>query len=159
MIRKIKIEDNPFIYQIIITVMSEFKADPKTTVLGDPTIHDMYSTYQVENAVYFVLEENNKIIGGCGIRQLDGTTEKICELQRMFILPETRGKGYGKALMDHCLASAKKSGYHHIYLETLSGMHEALKLYAKSGFKKIDRPLGDTGHGGCNIFMIREIES
>jgi putative acetyltransferase len=156
-LRPIRKEDDPFIRDIITSVMTEFNADPKTTVLGDPSIHKMFDTYQVPGGSYFVAVEDGKIIGGCGIRQLDGSTQSICELQRMFLLPETRGKGIGKALIEKCIAAAREEGFDQMYLESLSQMTSAIALYKKTGFRLIDKSLGNTGHGGCNVFMILDL--
>jgi len=156
-IRKIEINDNSIIASIVKEVMTEYKADPKTTVLGDPRLLTMYQNYQDARAEYFVAESENKIVGGAGIKQLDGGDINICELQRMFLLKEARGKGIGKKLMQLCIKSAKKFGYKTIYIESLGGMHEAISLYRSFGFKEIDMPLGATGHGGCDVNMILEI--
>jgi putative acetyltransferase len=153
-IRKIKQEDNAAIAAIVKQVMEEFNADPKTTVLGDPSLHTMFQNYQQPGAIYYVVEIDNKIIGGCGIRKLDGADNSICELQRMFLLPETRGKGIGKKLIELCINDAKHFNYKKIYLESLKQMSGAIFLYEKSGFKRISQPLGNTGHGGCDVNMI-----
>ncbi|MGZ5281630.1 MAG: GNAT family N-acetyltransferase, partial [Bacteroidia bacterium] len=89
--------------------------------------------------------------------KLDGSEENICELQRMYLLPEARGKGIGQKLMDKCIEKASEFSYEKMYLESLSNMKDAYKLYTKNGFVKIEEPLGNTGHGGCNVFMLKEI--
>lgn len=157
LIREITEQDNPVLAEIIGSVMTEFKADPKTTILGDPSRFRMYENYQVPGAIYYVLEKDGKVVGGSGIHHLDGAPAEICELQRMFILPEVRGKGYGKVLIDLCIRKAKEFGYKTIYLESLSNMSSALRLYEASGFQRIDKPMGATGHGGCNVFMVLEL--
>lgn len=151
--REIIPSDNKALAKIIADAMREFGADPKTTILGDPALHTMYGNFQVKNAIYFVALENNRILGGAGIRQLDGTNEKICELQRMFLIPEARGKKIGKKLMQMCFDKAKEFGYKKIYLESLKTMNDAKGLYESSGFERIDEPCGDTGHCGCDVFM------
>lgn len=155
--RKIQPSDNKIIAEIITSIMKEFKEDPKGTIVEDPTLQTMYENFTQGKGVYYVALEDNKILGGSGINQLDGTTEKICELQRMFLLPESRGKGIGKKLMDMCLEAAKDFGYERVYLETLDNMDAARKLYLKSGFKFIEKPLGNTGHCGCNKWMVLEL--
>src|SRR5688572_18261714 len=101
-IRNIETADNPTIADVVRKAMTEFNACPKTTVLGDPTLNTMYQNYQISRAAYFVAELDGKVVGGAGIKQLDGGDKSICELQRMFLLKETRGKRIGKALMDLC---------------------------------------------------------
>lgn len=155
--RKIIPPDNKIIADIITAIMKEFKDDPKGTIVEDPTLHTMYENYNNNNGVYYIAVEDEKILGGAGINQLAGVSEKVCELQRMFLLPESRGKGIGQKLMDMCIDAAKDSGYEKIYLETLDNMESARKLYLKSGFEFIDKPLGNTGHCGCNTWMVLEL--
>jgi putative acetyltransferase len=155
--RKIQKNDNAVIKEIVTKVMTEFRADPETTVLGDPSLNTMFENYQEDRAVYYVAELNGSVVGGCGIRKLEGADESICELQRMFLLPQARGKGIGKQVMDLCIADAKKFNYKTVYLESLAQMQDAIALYLRSGFGLITEPLGNTGHGGCNVFMKLEL--
>ena len=154
LIREIKKSDDLVIAGIVRTVMNEFDANPETTILGDPSLNRMFDNYQAPGSVYFILEDNAVIAGGCGIKQLDNSNENICELQRMFLLPSSRGKHFGKMLIDLCIQKAKDYKYNSIYLETLSQMTKAISLYEKAGFKKINSPLGNTGHSGCNVYMV-----
>jgi putative acetyltransferase len=75
----------------------------------------------------------------------------------MYFLPAARGRGAGAAMMERCLEAARELGFRQCYLETLSGMDAAMKLYERSGFRRIDAPMGDTGHGGCNTFYLRAL--
>ncbi|MES2766244.1 MAG: GNAT family N-acetyltransferase [Bacteroidota bacterium] len=153
-IRNISKDDNEPIADIIRSILtSEFTVDTEKTILGDPALKTMFENYQVRRAVYYVIEENGEIIGGCGIKQLDGSTENICELQRMFLKPSARGKGYAQTLLKLCIYEAKEFGYDEIYLETLSPMTAAIKLYESVGFKRLSGPKGNTGHGACDVQM------
>ena len=75
----------------------------------------------------------------------------------MYFLPSLRGLGAGAALMAQCLDAARAAGFTRCYLETLTGMDAAMRLYARSGFQRIDAPMGATGHGGCNTFFLRDL--
>ena len=68
-----------------------------------------------------VVDENDKVLGGGGYIRLKGTSEdeKICEMQKLFILPEARRKGLGKELVELFLSEAAKDGYKEMYLETV----------------------------------------
>lgn len=156
-IRPIALSDNPFIAEIVLSVMADYDADPQTTIAGDPALHQMYQNYQEERAAYFVAIWNGQVVGGCGIRQLAGTEENICELQRMFILPEVRGKGIGKALIEKCIWQAERFGYWQMYIETLSEMIPARQLYKKYGFHEVACRMGHTGHGGCDVKMLKAL--
>lgn len=76
---------------------------------------------------------------------------------KIYLLKEHRGKGIGEELMRMCTLEAKNMCYEKIYLETLPELHNAIGLYEKMGFKKIDQPLGDSGHFACDLWMIKEI--
>jgi putative acetyltransferase len=156
--REILPGDNAAIAEIVRNSMMEFNADPKTTVLGDPSLNTMYENCRQPRSVFFVAVLDEKIVGGSGVKQLDGSAENICELQRMFLTPAARGKGIGKKLMEMCLAKAKEFGYEKMYLESLPQMKSAIALYKKSGFTEIGHALGDTRHKGCSVWMIRELQ-
>lgn len=156
-IREIKKSDNLLIAEVIRKV---FIADnyPKTgTAFADPQLNSMFETYNYPNAVYFVVEQNGKILGGCGINQLENCNENICELQKMYFLQEIRGKGFGYQMIQKCLEKATELGYEKCYLETLSEMLPAQKLYRKVGFEYLNNPLGNTGHTNCPVWMIKEL--
>ena len=104
-----------------------------------------------------IVEENNRIIGGGGIAKLDNFEGNICELQKMYFLPEARGRGVGSQMMEFCLAKAKEFGFEKIYLETMEYMTHAQKLYKQSGFEYIDAAMGDTGHYSCPVHMVKTL--
>jgi putative acetyltransferase len=153
-IRPIRKSDNPDIASIVREVMTSYGADPKTTVLGDPALDHMYENYQHSGCVYYVIEVEGKVLGGCGLAPLEGGESSITELQRMFLLPEARGKGYGRQLLETCMEDARRFGYRSMYIESFSNMKEAIRLYTASGFQPLPGPLGSTGHSGCNVHMI-----
>jgi putative acetyltransferase len=75
----------------------------------------------------------------------------------MYLLPEARGIGLGKKLIDKCLAFAKEAGYKNVYLETMPELKNALKVYEKMGFRYLNKPMGNSGHFGCELWMIAAI--
>ena len=98
--REIQKKDNPKIANIIKGVLTEFGADPATTMLGDPITDTMYEQYREPNAIYYVAILNEELIGGCGIQQLTKSDSELCELQRMYILGKARGLRIGKTLLE-----------------------------------------------------------
>ncbi len=156
-IREIQPEDNNQIADVIRQV---FISDdyPKTgTAFADSQLDFMFETYNKPKAIYFVVEENRKIIGGAGVSQLDNSEENICELQKMYFLQEARGKGIGFEMIQKCLQKAKEFGYEKCYLETLPEMLNAQKLYKKVGFEYLCEPLGGTGHTSCPVWMLKSL--
>jgi len=157
-IRKIMPGDNARLNKIISEiVIDEFNGDPATTIAGDPALKTMFKNYQVPRSSYYVAELDGILVGGCGVKKLDGTTDNICELQRMFLEKYARGLGIGKKLMDLCLADARMFKYEKMYLETLPQMTGAISLYEKIGFKKIPLRMGNTGHTGCDVMMVLDL--
>ncbi|MDX1720704.1 MAG: GNAT family N-acetyltransferase [Salegentibacter mishustinae] len=156
-IREIQPEDNQQVAEVVRTVLVEMGVPKVGTAYEDKALDDMFATYQHPRMNYFVVEEDGKVIGGAGIAPLIGLEEKICELQKMYFLPEARGKGLGAQMMDTCLKFGKAQGFEQCYIETLPYMESARKLYARSGFKSLEKPLGDTGHYNCTMWMIKDI--
>lgn len=156
-IREIQPNDNQQIAKVIREVLIEFGAPKVGTAYEDKATDQMFETYEEENASYFVIEHENKIVGGAGFAKLDGSENTICEFQKMYFLPITRGKGLGSKLINHCLAIAKKQGYTQCYLETMPYMDAARALYKKNGFINLDKPIGNTGHYSCNVWMLKHL--
>jgi len=156
-IREIIQEDDPEIAKVIRNVLDEHHVPKTGTAYADPELDHMFEAYNRNNAIYFVIEKDGKIIGGAGIAPLANQDENICELQKMYFLPEARGNGFGSLMMEKCLLEAKKMGYEKCYLETMSYMEPAQKLYRKSGFGYIDSPMGNTGHHACPVWMLRDL--
>jgi len=157
-IREIEPGDNQQIAEVIRSVLIELEVPKVGTAFADPQLDEMFETYNVPNAAYFVVEQNGTILGGAGIGPLDKEPE-TCELQKMYFLPETRGLGLGEKMIRTCLQFAKESGYEKCYLETMPNMKAAQKLYKKSGFEYLCEPLGNKGHTSCPVWMIRSIDN
>lgn len=156
-IREIEPKDNLKIATVIRNVFEELDAPKVGTAYADPHLNTLFEVYQDDTEIYFVVEMNGTILGGCGIGNLVETEFKICELQKMYLAKEARGKGIAKDLMQKCLTFAKQVGYDKCYIETLPFMKDAQKLYVKSGFTYIDGPMGATGHNACDVFMIKDL--
>jgi putative acetyltransferase len=156
-IRPIEPRDDAGMASIIRTVMPEFGATGCGFAINDPEVDWMSRAYAQPRCAYFVVEDEGVVLGGGGIAPLEGGDAATCELRKMYFLPAARGRGAGVAMMERCLEAARELGFRQCYLETLSGMDAAMKLYERSGFRRIDAPMGNTGHGGCNTFYLRAL--
>ncbi len=156
-IRPIEAADDAAIAAIIRRVMPEFGAGGPGFAIHDREVDAMSAAYSAPRHRYFVVELDGRIAGGGGIAPLAGGDAGTCELRKMYFLPELRGRGAGRALMERCLAFAREAGFRRCYLETLTGMDAAERLYRASGFERIPAPLGATGHFGCDRFYLRPL--
>ena len=156
-IRKIKPEDNKKIAEIIREVLTEFGGNRPNTAYSDYDTDHMFEAYQGKNEIYFVVEVDGVLVGGSGIKLLIGNDGEICELQKLYVNSKIRGLGIGKRLVKKCLEFATDAGYKKCYLETFPNMAAAISLYKKFGFNHLDKPIGDTGHGGCDVWLIKEL--
>lgn len=156
-LRPIEPRDDAAVAGIIRTVMPEFGAVGDGYAINDPEVDWMSRAYADPRSAYFVIEHDGIVQGGGGVAPLAGADTDTCELRKMYFLPALRGQGAGAALMTQCLDAARRIGFKRCYLETLTGMDGAKKLYARTGFRRIDGPLGATGHGGCNTFYLLDL--
>ena len=157
LIRPINESDNKHISVILREVLIEMDIPRIGSAYEDPEINNMYESYQSKRSIYFVVEENNKILGGAGINQLKNGDINICELQKMYFHKSIRGRGIGDKMIELCLDFAVESNYKKCYIETMPNMVNAQKLYIKKGFKYIDNPLGNTGHTACPVWMLKNL--
>lgn len=157
MIRRIQKEDNPQIAKVIRQVFIGDGYPLVGTAFADEQLDFMYENYSQPRSAYFVIEDAGKIIGGAGVSQLENSTENVCELQKMYFLPEARGKGLGLKMIEKCLQKAIELSFEKCYLETLPEMKVAQKLYQKVGFEYLNEPLGVTGHTSCPVWMIKQL--
>ncbi|NHN25098.1 GNAT family N-acetyltransferase [Flavobacterium jejuense] len=156
-IRKIEQKDNAQMAKVIRTVFEELEAPKEGTAYADPILDTLYEVYKEDRSIYLVVEKNGQVLGGCGIAPLENEGTHVCELQKMYFAPEIRGTGLAKQIIGDCLLFAKQKGFSLCYLETLSFMKAAQKLYVNLGFKPLDAPMGNTGHNSCEVWMTREL--
>ena len=154
-IRSLQKQDNAQIAALIRNVLMELKVPKVGTAYADPQLDCMFETYSKPRSVYYVIIKGEVIIGGAGISQLENEDLGICELQKMYFLPEARGVGLGSLIIKNCLQSAVDFGYEKCYLETMPYMETAQKLYKKAGFEYICAPMGNTGHVSCPVWMLK----
>jgi len=155
--RPIQKNDNKILADLIRQIFREFNIARPGTVYTDPTTDQLYELFQAPGSSYWVAEEEGSILGGCGIYSTNGLPEGCAELVKFYLVKEARGKGIGRELMQMSINSAKESGYKQLYLESLPELGNAVSMYEKAGFRQIDKPLGNSGHFGCTIWMVMDL--
>lgn len=154
-IREIQLKDNGAVELIIRNCLIEFNGNREGTAWEDPDLCRFSEIYNTDNKKYWVAE-SDKIIGGVGIAPLAGA-DGVCELQKMYCIPEVRSTGVSHKLIEVALDHAKKY-FERCYLETFGNMIAAQKFYEKYGFTRIDKPLGNTGHYACDVLYIKNLK-
>jgi len=156
-IRDLQKEDNPALAKVVRDTLAEFGANHPNTVYYDLTTDTLFEVFQTPRSKYFLAELNNKIVGGGGIYPTDGLPGDTCELVKMYLLPEARGFGLGRTLIEKCIEAAAENGFKKIYLETMPELKQALSVYEKFGFEYLKGPLGNSGHTGCSLWMLKQL--
>ncbi|MCG7365240.1 GNAT family N-acetyltransferase [Pantoea sp. ACRSH] len=157
-LRPISAADNSHIAQVIRTVSAEFglTADKGYTV-ADPQLDNLYELYSAEHSAYWIVEHQGKVMGGGGVAPLACSAPDICELQKMYFLPEVRGFGVARELALRAMEHARQRGFRRCYLETTGSLTRAIRLYESLGFEHIDNALGCTGHVDCEVRMLKTL--
>jgi len=156
LIRPIAPGDDAAVAAIIREVMPSFGACGPGFALSDPEVGHMSAAYAAPRSAYFVIDSSGQVQGGAGIAPLAGADAGTCDLRKMSFLPAARGRGLGEAIVGRCLEQARDFGYRRCYLETLTGMDAAMRLYERLGFKPLPGPLGETGHFSCDRHYLLE---
>ncbi len=156
-IRPIEPGDNVELAKVIRAALTEFGANKPGTVYFDPTTDALYELFRTPGSYYFVATIDQSLVGGCGIFPTDNLPEGTCELVKLYVAKEARGTGLGKQLMEKSMSWAKSNGYTQVYLESMPELTKAVSIYEKVGFKSLDGPLGNSGHCGCDIWMLKEL--
>lgn len=156
-IRSIQPKDNAALAVIIRNALAEFGANKPGTVFFDPTTDALSQLFETPGSFYLVAVAGDQLLGGAGIFPSAGLPAGVAELVKMYLHKDARGKGLGRLLIDRCLEKAKQMGYKSIYLETMPELSKAVTVYEKFGFQYLKEPMGNTGHFGCDVWMIKEI--
>ena len=121
------------IESLVFCALHEYglKPDPAGT---DADLSDIESAYQDAGGIFDVLTDGQGcVIGTVAVSRVDSAT---CELRKMYLAREARGKGLGRSLLEHALRRAAERGFRRVVLETASVLREAVALYESRGFRR-----------------------
>lgn len=157
-IRPIELKDNAALAKVIRGALEEFGANKPGTVYFDPTTDALFELFEIHpGAYYFVALKDNELVGGAGIFPTENLPEGTCELVKLYLHKDARGTGLGKQLLNKAMDWAKENGYTQVYLESMPELSKAVTIYENVGFKRINHALGNSGHCGCDIWMIKDL--
>ncbi len=156
-LRKVHKSDNEKLAEIIRSCFHDFKVSTAGTVYEDLTTDHLFELFSEQSSGLFVAEIEGEIAGCCGIFPTEGLPEHCAELVKFYVNKNFRGKGIGKMLMEKSIEFAKNAGFKSIYIESLPEFSTAVSIYEKQGFTYLEKPLGNSGHSGCNLWMIKHL--
>lgn len=156
-IREMEEKDNKMMEQIIKRSLESFDLDIPGTAYFDPQLSNLAGFYkELRHAKYWVaVNAENEVVGGVGIGPFGEKTE-ICELQKLYVRPESQGKGLAKELLKTALNYAEKH-YTYCYLETMEKLKTANRLYDQFGFRKLEKPLEGSEHGTMDAWYMKKL--
>ena len=101
----------------------------------DHEIENLEEKYGLPYGRLYLAYYDGALAGCIGLRKIDNDN---CELKRLYVKPQFRGKKIAGFLVKHIIAEAKEIGYKHILLDTLPFLETAINMYKKYGFYQIE---------------------
>jgi ribosomal protein S18 acetylase RimI-like enzyme len=83
---------------------------------------------------FVVVREDGRAVAGGGVRRLG---DWVCEIKRMYVVPEARGRGHGRRVLEALERAAADLGYRRVRLDTAQSMTTAMALYESAGYRPI----------------------
>jgi putative acetyltransferase len=146
------------VHQVIADCRREYGLEGRVDAILEPGDLNLFETYRRRRSAYFVAIVGKDVVGGAGIGRLAEADHVTCELQRMYLRAASRGLGIGHALLEQCLEAARQFQYTRCYAETISQMNSAIAFYERHGFRHLKCPLGQTGHGHNDCWLLLELQ-
>jgi putative acetyltransferase len=101
----------------------------------DAELANLPGDYAPPTGRLLLAEYEGQLAGCVALHRLDADT---CEMKRLYLRPQFRGKGVGRALVDRIIAESRQIGYTRMRLDTVEPvMKDAVAMYRKIGFKEI----------------------
>ncbi|MDA9312356.1 GNAT family N-acetyltransferase [Vicingaceae bacterium] len=157
-IRKVLREDNFSLAKIIRAAFIEFGAPLTGTVYEDPNTDALFELFDSEKmATLYVAEKDGEVLGCCGVFPTKGLDSGYAELVKFYLAKGARNRGIGKALFEKSILVARDFDYKYLYIESQPSFSKAVKMYEQYGFNYLNHSLGDSGHGNCDVWMLKTL--
>lgn len=129
--RTATVADTAAIKHVVFSCLTEYGL-PIDENGPDADLNNVEQSYLNNQGYFAVIEYDEQIIATVGLHKEDADT---CELRKMYMLKEYRGRGFGRKILDFALAKARAMGFSYVSLETASVLKEAIALYEAYGFQ------------------------
>ena len=132
-------DNNKIIARELLTGYGHYLFDELKLMAGNDTFFKELekfpdAKYKSPNGAFFIIYDDEDPIGCVGLKRFNGSS---CELKRMYIKEQFRGRGFAKTIINFIADAAALLGYEQILLDTNVEMPAAVNAYLKAGFIKI----------------------
>ena len=129
--------DEAAVQQLVFSVLREYGLTPDAGG-ADADLKDLQAFYVNRGGTFRIVTDEEGNIVGCGGLLPAGAGD--IELRKMYLLPQARGKGIGRRLLEDLIATARAQGHARMVLDTASSLKEAIGLYRSRGFRPYENP-------------------
>jgi putative acetyltransferase len=101
----------------------------------DKELAELPGDYTPPDGRLLLAEHEGQLVGCVALHKLESS---VCEMKRLYLRPQFRGRGFGRALAERIIAEARQIGYRQMRLDTVEPvMKDAVAMYRKLGFKEV----------------------
>ncbi|MDJ0898649.1 MAG: GNAT family N-acetyltransferase [Xenococcus sp. MO_188.B8] len=144
-------KDRPGAAQVISNVLAEYGLSWQPTE-ADRDVIEVETAYLESGGEFWVVEFQGKIVGTAAYYPI-ARGEQAVEIRKMYLLPEFRGQGLGRYLLQHLEQAIAKKGFKEIWIETASVLSEAVVLYEKHGYQ----PASGVETARCDLVYVKPL--
>ncbi|MDJ0535116.1 MAG: GNAT family N-acetyltransferase [Xenococcaceae cyanobacterium MO_207.B15] len=136
---------------VIRQVLAEYGL-PWQPETADRDVMEVESAYLQPGGEFWVVEFQTKVVGTAAYYPIS-KGNKAVEIRKMYLLPEVRGKGLGKYLLQRLETTIENRGFQEIWIETASILKEAVLLYEKYGYE----PATEVETQRCDLAYVKKL--
>jgi putative acetyltransferase len=122
----------------------------------DREMADLPGKYGPPAGCLLVAVVNGQVAGAVAFRGLDA---EACEAKRLYVAAAHRGGGIARALMERIVEEARSAGYRRMVGDAMPVMTQALAMYDRMGFRRIDGYRGSTEGAICIEYTLQDGEN
>ena len=135
--------------EIIFTVLKEYGFEPELQGADVDLVN--LEEYYKDGYFGMIINDLGSFVGAFGLHPLQDQT---CKIRKMYLLPEARGKGLGKWMLNFLISQARDLGYARIDLETATRLEKAVQLYREFGFQQ---SIDENATPDCDLVFYKNL--
>ena len=134
-LRPVEPRDRAIVARLVGEVLAEHGF---TLAMGglERDLAEAHERYAGGRAGFWVAEVDGEVVGTVAVRPKD---DRVCEIKRLYLRADQRGRGLGQTLYEHAERFAREAGYEAIWLDSSRRFAKAHKLYARNGFVLLEQ--------------------